>query len=87
MTKTEQNRIVAWRLKLLREASGMPRNAAQACRHFGLSRKTEWTAERVPQTAGEVLTEVEEERRVGRWRQRPGRSRSVSRGQPLRLIT
>jgi transposase-like protein len=46
MTKTEQNRIVAWRLKLLREASVMPRNVAQACRHFGLSRKTfyKWKA-------------------------------------------
>ena len=26
MTKTEQNRVVAWRLKLLHEASVMPRN-------------------------------------------------------------
>ena len=40
MTKNEQNRVLAWRLKLLREASMMPRNVAQACRHFGLSRKT-----------------------------------------------
>ena len=38
MNKTEQNRIVAWRLKLLREASVMPRNVAQACRHFGIDR-------------------------------------------------
>lgn len=46
MTKTEQNRVLAWRLKLLREASVMPRNVAQACRHFGLSRKTfyKWKA-------------------------------------------
>ena len=46
MTKSEQNRIVAWRLKLLREASEMPRNVAQACRHFGLSRNTfyKWQA-------------------------------------------
>ena len=29
MTKNEQNRIVAWRLKLLREATEMPRNVAQ----------------------------------------------------------
>ena len=40
MTKTEQNRVLAWRLKLLQEASVMPRNVAQACRHFGRSRKT-----------------------------------------------
>jgi transposase InsO family protein len=46
MTKTEQNRVLAWRLKLLREASAMPRNVAQACRHFGLSRQTfyKWKA-------------------------------------------
>jgi transposase InsO family protein len=46
MTKTEQNRVLAWRLKLLREASVTPRNVAQACRHFGLSRKTfyKWKA-------------------------------------------
>jgi ACT domain-containing protein len=39
MTKHEQNRIVAWRLKLLREAREMPKNVAQACRHFCLSRR------------------------------------------------
>ena len=46
MTKTEQNRVVAWRLKLLRQASDMPRSVAQTCRHFGLSRKTfyKWRA-------------------------------------------
>jgi hypothetical protein len=37
---TEQNRVVAWRLKLLRQADDLPRGIAQACRHFGLSRKT-----------------------------------------------
>jgi hypothetical protein len=26
MTKTEQNRVLAWRLKVLREASAAPRN-------------------------------------------------------------
>jgi len=40
MTKTEQNRVVAWRLKLLRQAIDLPRGVAQTCRHFGLSRKT-----------------------------------------------
>jgi hypothetical protein len=40
MTKTEQNRLLAWRLKLLHEASVMPSNVAYACRHFGLCRKT-----------------------------------------------
>jgi transposase len=46
MTKMEQNRVLAWRLKVLREASAGPRNVAQACRHFGLSRKAfyKWKA-------------------------------------------
>jgi hypothetical protein len=29
MTKTEQNRVLVWRLKVLREASAAPRNVAQ----------------------------------------------------------
>ena len=32
MNKNEQNRVVAWRLKLLRQASDMPRGVAQTCR-------------------------------------------------------
>jgi len=46
ITKNEQNRVLAWRLKLLHKASAMPRNVAQACRHFGLSRQTfyKWKA-------------------------------------------
>jgi len=46
MTKAEQNRVVAWRLKLLRQADELPRGVAQTCRHFGLSRKTfyKWRA-------------------------------------------
>jgi hypothetical protein len=46
MTKTEQNRLLAWRLKLMREASAAPRNVAQTCRHFGLSRQAfyKWKA-------------------------------------------
>jgi transposase len=46
MTKTEQNRALAWRLKILRQAREMPRNVAQTCRHFGISRQTfyKWSA-------------------------------------------
>ena len=46
MTKTEQNRVVAWRLKILRQASDLPRGVAQTCRHFGLPRRTfyKWRA-------------------------------------------
>ena len=46
MSKTEQNRILAWRLKILRQAREMPRNVAQTCRHFGISRQAfcKWSA-------------------------------------------
>ena len=37
MTKVEQNRVVAWRLRIIREANELPRGVAQTCRHFGLS--------------------------------------------------
>ena len=39
MNKNEQNRVVAWHLKLLRRAIEMPGGVAQTCRHLGLSRK------------------------------------------------
>lgn len=35
MTKTGQNRVLAWRLELLLEASAMPRNVARQRYHFG----------------------------------------------------
>jgi transposase InsO family protein len=46
VNKHEQNRVIAWRMKLLRQASDMPRSVALTCRHFGLSRKTfyKWKA-------------------------------------------
>jgi len=40
MTKTEQNRLLAWRLKLLREARVARRSVARTYRHFGISRKS-----------------------------------------------
>ena len=40
MTNTERRRLVAWRFKVLQQATGMPRNVARTCRHFGISRKT-----------------------------------------------
>lgn len=42
MTKTEQNRLLAWRLKLLREASASSRSVARTCRRFGLSRQASY---------------------------------------------
>ena len=46
MTKNEQNRVVAWRLRIIREAHELPRGVAQPCRYFVLSRKTfyKWRA-------------------------------------------
>jgi hypothetical protein len=32
MTKTEQNRVLTLRLKVMREAGAVPRNVAQTCR-------------------------------------------------------
>jgi transposase InsO family protein len=40
MTKTEQMRLTAWRLKVLRRGAETSRSVARTCRHFGLSRKT-----------------------------------------------
>ena len=39
MTKTEQTRLVAWRLKVLVRAGEGARNVARTCRHFGISRQ------------------------------------------------
>lgn len=38
MTKGEQARLVAWRLKILQWAQGEPHQVARTCRHFGISR-------------------------------------------------
>jgi hypothetical protein len=38
MTKAEQTRLTAWRLKILRSAGEEPRQVARTCRYFGISR-------------------------------------------------
>jgi hypothetical protein len=38
MTKAEQERITAWRLRFLNWAKGEPRQVARTCRYFGISR-------------------------------------------------
>ena len=40
MTKAEQGRLIAWRTKILQYAADRDRAVSQACRHFGISRKT-----------------------------------------------
>src|SRR6478752_2618511 len=39
MTKTEQLRLTAWRLRVLRQAADVG-NVARVCRRFGISRKS-----------------------------------------------
>lgn len=38
MSKAEQSRVMAWRLKVLQWAGDRPRHVARTCRHFGISR-------------------------------------------------
>jgi transposase InsO family protein len=40
MTKAEQARLLAWRLKIFQHASKGSRRVSHTCRHFGISRKT-----------------------------------------------
>jgi len=40
MTKAEQTRLVAWRLRVLQRADETPPSVARTCRQFGWSRKT-----------------------------------------------
>jgi transposase-like protein len=40
MTKTEQTRLITWRVKFLQHAGEGTRRVTATCRHFGISRKT-----------------------------------------------
>lgn len=46
MTKAEQARITAWRLRILQWAQGEPRQVARTCRHFGSSRTAFYRSKR-----------------------------------------
>ena len=39
MNKSEQMRLWAWRVRVIREAASSPRNIASTCRRFGISRQ------------------------------------------------
>lgn len=39
MTKAEQTRLWAWRVRVMGEAAASPRNVARTYRHFGISRQ------------------------------------------------
>ena len=56
MTKTEQMRLTAWRLRLLRHAADGTRSVAQTCRHFGVSRKTFYKWKRRLAEHGEAVS-------------------------------
>ena len=43
MTNAEQARRMAWRFKVLRQASEQSRNVARTCRHFGISHQARST--------------------------------------------
>ena len=65
MTKSEQARLWAWRVRAVRavravrEAAASPRNVARTCRHFGFSRQAYYRWKRRFDAQGEAL---------GRWR-------------------
>jgi transposase len=54
MTKAEQARLVAWRLKVLRYSQGEPRQVARTCRHFGISRNVFYRWKRRFEAHGEA---------------------------------
>ena len=54
MTKAEQARVVAWRLKILRYSQGEPRQVARTCRHFGISRNVFYRWKRRFEAHGEA---------------------------------
>src|SRR5262245_19773161 len=54
MTKAEQTRLRAWRLKILQQATEASRNVARTCRHFGISRQAFYKWKRRYDTYGEA---------------------------------
>ena len=54
MTKAEQTRLTAWRLKVLRRAGESARNVARTCRHFGISRQAFYKWKRRYQQHGDA---------------------------------
>ncbi len=40
MKKTERQRLVNWRMKIIRHAAETTQNVSKPCRYFGISRKT-----------------------------------------------
>jgi transposase-like protein len=54
MTKAEQERLKAWRSKVLKQAGEGARNVARVCRYFGISRQAFYRWKRRFEEDGEV---------------------------------
>src|SRR5688572_3395731 len=54
MNKSEQVRLWAWRVRVIREAASSPRNIARTCRHFGISRQAYYRWKRRFDAQGEA---------------------------------
>jgi transposase len=54
MTKAEQARLVAWRLRVLQHAASEHRHVAQTCRYFGISRTAFYRWKKRYDTHGEA---------------------------------
>ena len=70
MTKAEQARFVAWRLRILRHAESEPRYVAQTCRYFGISRTAFYRWKKRFDKFGEAAWQIDRERLTIRHRQR-----------------
>ena len=74
MTRAEQARIVACRLRILQHAENEPRYVAQTCRYFGISRTAFYRWKKRFDEHGEVAWPIGRERltthhepRLQRW--------------------
>ncbi len=56
MTKAQQARLVAWRLKILNWAEGEPRQVARTCRYFGIRGERHDVAFYAKHASGSALT-------------------------------
>jgi hypothetical protein len=54
MTKAEQARVTAWRLRVLRWSQGEPRQVTRTSRHFGISRTAFFRSKRRFDAHGEA---------------------------------
>ena len=54
MTKAERARRLAWRFKVLQQATAQSRNVARTCRHYGISRQAYYRWKRRYDTHGEA---------------------------------